>query len=60
MESTGYEDSNTVGVFEWIISDQENGKGRVYYRKTIYLKPDNNPYPDIAPGSDEDDDDYGA
>lgn len=60
MESTGYEDSNTVGVFEWIISDQENGKGHVYYRKTIYLKPDNNPYPDIAPGSDKDDDDYGA
>lgn len=58
MEATGYEDSNTVGVFEWIISDQENGKGHVYYRKTIYLRPDNDPYPDIVPGKDKDDDDY--
>ena len=58
MEATGYECSNTVGIFEWIISDKENGKGNVYYRKTIYLRPDNNPYPDIVPGKDIDDDDY--
>lgn len=58
MTASGYECSNTVGIFEWIISDQENGQGHVYYRKTVYLRPDNDPYPDIDPGSDKDDDDY--
>ena len=44
MTSTEYEKDNYVNVFEWVISEKANGEGQVYYRKTINLFPDNNPY----------------
>lgn len=44
MTTSAYEDDNYVNVFEWVISTKANGEGEVYYRKTIPLYPDNNPY----------------
>lgn len=46
MTTNAYEDDNYVNVFEWVISTERNGEGEVYYRKTIPLYPDNNPYDD--------------
>lgn len=44
MEATEYEKDNYVNVFEWIVSEEANGKGQEYYRKVINMFPDNNPY----------------
>lgn len=43
LDSTDYEHDTQVGIFEWVISDEVNGKGNVYYRKTISMLPYNPP-----------------
>ena len=46
MTATEYEKDNYINIFEWIVSSEPNGRGQEYYRKTIKMFPDNNPYAD--------------
>ena len=46
MTATEYEKDNYINIFEWIVSSEPNGRGQEYYRKTINMFPDNNPYAD--------------
>ena len=38
LTSNDYEVDNKIGIFEWIVSDEPDGKGHVYYRKTIWMR----------------------
>lgn len=44
LDTNVYEHGDTVGIFEWIISTEPEGKGEVIYRRTVFLHPDNDPY----------------
>ena len=46
MEADEYEKDNYINLLEWVVSEKANGEGQVYYRKTINVFPDNNPYAD--------------
>lgn len=48
LETNAYEKDNLVGVFEWVISTEQNAKGKIIYRKTVYLEPDNDPYENVT------------
>lgn len=48
LNTNAYEKDNLVGIFEWIISTEQNGKGEILYRKTVFLEPDNDPYENIT------------
>lgn len=41
LNSNDFEFPERVGIFEWVITDQPDGKGHVYYRKTVWLRPNN-------------------
>lgn len=60
LTSSDYEIDQKVGVFEWVVSDQPDGKGHVFYRKTIWLLPMNNPVADDSILHDAEDDDKNA
>lgn len=38
LTSNDYEVDNKIGIFEWVVSDEPDGKGHVYYRKTIWMR----------------------
>ena len=37
LEANNYEHGSQIGVLKWVISDQENGQGNIYYQKTLFL-----------------------
>ena len=41
LEATNFEHNDYVGVFEFVVSSEKNGKGFIYYRKHIDLLPTN-------------------
>ena len=56
LESSNYERDAQVDIFEWIISDKPYGEGHIYYRKTINMRPFNNPEED--PDTDDEKEEF--
>ena len=56
LESSNYERDAQVDIFEWIISDKPYGEGHIYYRKTINMRPFNNP--DEDPDTDDEKEEF--